>query len=290
MEFGRHETFTIRHGWLGKGLFRLASSDAFYPDTVTADSLGLGSRMVRALAYWLETTGLADVAVEGRSRHLAISDIGRVVEAGDPYFEYAGTWWFMHLAIATREWSAPAWFFNEYLERSFERAACVEAFLRHAKQRATKTPALQTAQRDVANVLASYAYDPTDKPDPEDGTVCPLVELRLVTYHRDTRRFERVHPVDPVPIEAVLAAAVACGRGEETLSVADLASRRHGPGRVFGLGREMIDLAAQESARAYAKLGVTYALLGAERRLRVPERAPSWWLERHYRRIEGTHE
>ena len=25
MEFGRHETFAIRHGWLGKGLERLSS-------------------------------------------------------------------------------------------------------------------------------------------------------------------------------------------------------------------------------------------------------------------------
>lgn len=70
------------------------------------------------------------------------------------------------------------------------------------------------------------------------------------------------------------------------LSVADLASRRDGPGRLFNLSPEMIDVAAQEGARLYAKQGVTYSLLGAERRLRVPEKPAAWWLERHYRRIE----
>ncbi|ACL55676.1 DUF4007 family protein [Methylobacterium nodulans] len=286
MEFGRHETFTIRHGWLGKGLERLGSPEGFAADTATADKLGLGSRMVRSLAYWLEASGLADVVMEGRSRRLNMSDIGRVIDANDAYVEYPGTLWFLQLAIASRDGSAPAWFFNDYLERSFERAACVEAFLRYAKQRATKTPTLQSTQRDVANVLASYAYNPTEAQDPEDGTICPLIELRLVTYHRDTRRFEKVRPVDPVPIEAVLAAASSCSNGEETLSVMDLASRRHGPGRLFGLSPEMIDRAAQEGARIYAKSGVTYVLLGAERRLSVPNRPPAWWLERHYRRIE----
>jgi hypothetical protein len=285
MEFGRHETFTIRHGWLGKGLFCLGRDQGFDTDTATADFLGLGSRMVRSLGYWLEASGLADVEVEGRSRRLALSDVGRAVEAADTFFEYPGTWWFMHLAIASRDGCSPAWFFNDYLERSFERPVCVEAFQRHAKQRAIRAPTIQTAQREVANVLASYAYDPIDAQDPEDGTVCPLTELRLVTYHRDTRRFEKVQPVDPVPVEAVLAAAVACGRGEETVSVADLASRRHGPGRVFGLSAEAIDRAAQDGARLYAKHGVAYDLLGAERRLRVPEKPPVWWLNLHYSRV-----
>ena len=287
-EFGRHETFTIRHGWLGKGLSRLASPQGFEADTETADKLGLGSRMVRSLAYWLEATGLADVSVEGRSKSLEMSDVGRVVDASDAYFEYAGTWWFVHLALATRDGSAPAWFFNDYLERSFERAVCVEAFLRYAKQHATKPPTIQTAQRDVANVLASYAYDPTEAQDPEDGTVCPLVELRLVAYHRDTRRFEKVRPVDPVPVEAVLAAASLCANGAETLSIQELVSHRHGPGRIFGLSAEMIDRAAQDAAKYYTKAGVTYGLLGSERRLRAPDKPTAWWLERHYNRVEAS--
>jgi ABC-type branched-subunit amino acid transport system substrate-binding protein len=86
----------------------------------------------------------------------------------------------------------------------------------------------------------------------------------------------------------VLAAASVCGKGDETLSIADLASRRHGPGRLFGLGAEAIDRAAQDGARLYSKAGVTYVLLGAERRLRVPDKPSSWWLERHYRRIEAS--
>jgi hypothetical protein len=287
-EFGRHETFTIRHGWLDRGLACLRSPDGFAVDTATADRLGIGSRMIRSLAYWLQASGLADTASERGPRKLEMSEMGGVVEASDAYFEYAGTWWFVHLAIASREGCAPCWFFNDYLERSFERPPCVEAFLRYTKQHSINPPTLQTAQRDIANVLSTYAYDPMEAPDPEDGTLCPLSQLRLVTYHRDTRRFEKVHPVDPVPIEAILASASLCGNGDETLSIAELATRRYGPGRLFGLNADAIDRAAQDGPRLYSKAGVTYSLLGAEHRLRVPEKPTAWWLARHYRRIEAS--
>jgi hypothetical protein len=49
----------------------------------------------------------------------------------------------------------------------------------------------------------------------------------------------------------------------------------------------MIDRAADEAARLHARSGVTYALLGTERRLRVPDQPDAWWLARHYDRIEA---
>jgi hypothetical protein len=106
-------------------------------------------------------------------------------------------------------------------------------------------------------------------------------------HHRDTRRFEKVRPLDRIPIEVFVAAAAQAGRetGEETLSVNDMASRRHGPGRLLGMTSEMIDAAATEAARVHAKQGVAYTLLGAERRLRIPEKPLQYWLARHYDRI-----
>ena len=79
-EYGRHETFTIRHGWLGKGLSRLSAEMGFDTETSTADALGLGSRMVKSLGYWLEATNLATPEIEGRSRTLGPSEIGQLIE------------------------------------------------------------------------------------------------------------------------------------------------------------------------------------------------------------------
>lgn len=290
-ELGRHETFTIRHGWLGKGLTRMRESrDGFVPDLPTADALGLGSRMVKSLAYWLEATSLASVDMEGRSRRLSTSNLGRLIEASDVFFEYPATWWFMHLALAGRDGSAFSWFFNDYAERAFDRAACMEAFMRHLRLNASKSPTQQTVQREIACLLASYSSDPSEPDDPEDGATCPLKELRLVVHHRDTRRFEKVRPLDRIPVEVFIAAASQSGRQtlEESLSVGDLASKRHGPGRLLGMTAEMVDAAASNAARIYARDGVSYDLLGAERRLRIPERDPGFWLDRHYQRIGAS--
>ena len=47
----------------------------------------------------------------------------------------------------------------------------------------------------------------------------------------------------------------------------------------------MIDKAAEDAARVHARNGVTYPLIGAERRLRVPDRPDAWWIAQHYDRI-----
>ncbi|MBV8095066.1 MAG: DUF4007 family protein [Acetobacteraceae bacterium] len=57
-EFGRHEKFAVRHGWLAKGLDRMAAEQNGFdtgPDAVT--DLGLGTRMVKSLRYWLLKLG-----------------------------------------------------------------------------------------------------------------------------------------------------------------------------------------------------------------------------------------
>ena len=74
--------------------------------------------------------------------------------------------------------------------------------------------------------------------------------------------------------------------GDETLGVNELTSRHNGPGRLLGMTAEMIDTAAKEAARIYANQGVTFTLLGAEQRLRIPEKPPHDWLARNYDRLE----
>lgn len=105
-EYGRHETFAVRHGWLGKGLDRMSRSPGgFQADAAAVVELGLGTRMVASLRYWLEAGGLAEerAAPEGgKSRHLHASRLGEVVRRRDPWLEYPATWWFVHLGLARR--------------------------------------------------------------------------------------------------------------------------------------------------------------------------------------------
>jgi len=294
-ESGRHETFAVRHGWLGKGLERMdASPDGFGADGDAVLGLGLGSRMVVSLRYWLEVSGLADgrtVPGDGRKRQLHPSRLGAVVRERDPYLEYSATWWFVHLSLARRFRSVWGWFFNDFRERAFDRPACVEAYMRHLRLHAAREPSLPAAQRDVACLLLAYAAPPASQPmDPEDATASPLRELGLVARRDEAGRFEKTRPPDGVPLEAFLACAAAQAEdaGQESLSMGDLLGRRGGPGAVLGLSGDAAEEMAARGARDYARAGVTLDRLGAERRLRVPAMGgPHVWLERHFLRMGG---
>lgn len=296
-EYGRHETFAIRHGWLGKGLDRMEkSSDGFKADDDAVVELGLGSRMVKSLRYWLEASGLGELLAdddEGRvAKHFKSTRLGQVISERDPYLEYPATWWFIHLNLARRDGSIWGWFFNDFRERVFDRATCLESFLAHLKQNAANEPSKATAQRDVACLLSTYSsLSGTERADPEDGTASPLRDLGLLVHHADTRRFERTRPLDEVPLEAFLAcvAAQTEAMDQDSLSLPDLLGRRRCPGSVFNMSGDAIEEFAGRAARQYASAGVTLDRLGAERRLRVPAfTGEDFWLDRHFERVRSA--
>jgi hypothetical protein len=295
-EYGRHETFAVRHGWLGKGIAYITDdAPGFSDDEAAVVDLGLGSRMVKSLRYWMEASGLASLKESNdgnfKSRRLQPSLLAEVIRQRDPHLEYPATWWFVHLHLARRPRSVWGWFFLDFRERNFDRAVCVEAYLRHLRLNAVNEPSLSAAQRDVACVLSAYATSTASEPqNPEDGTSSPLRDLGLVVRHADTSRFEKICPLDGVPIEAFLACVAAANADlkQEAMSVGEMLGRRGGPGTVFGLDAETIEDMAMRAARNFAARGVTLDLLGAERRLRVPTGAAADWLDRHFERIGGT--
>ena len=296
-EFGRHETFPVRHGWLAKGLGRVRETGRYDGDLETADVLGLGSRMAKSLAFWLEGSGLA--AIESnptngtakrrrKGQRWEITEFGDIVTRYDPHLEYPVTWWFVHMALAQRQSTVWGWFFNEFHERQFSREACVKAFLKHVEEHASNKPSEAVAQREVACVLQAYAL-PSGRAatDPEDASVCPLRELGLVVRHSDVHRFEKAHPMDAVPMEAFVACAsrLASESGSDSVRFTDLLRSRNGPARVLGLRGDQLEDMAESATNVYGDQGVQISLLGAERHLVIPEARPSEWFEAHFRRI-----
>lgn len=294
-EFGRHETFAVRHGWLGKGIDHMLGTDAgFQDEEIAVVKLGLGTRMVKSLRYWMEATGLAEREIlwhkSRQSRGLRLTRLAHVIQQQDPYLEYPATWWFVHLNLARRMNSVWGWLFSDFRERNFDRSVCVEAYVQHLRLNAAKEPSHPVAQRDVACALLAYATSAaSESQDPEDGTSSPLRDLGLLVKYTDTGRFEKTRPLDSVPLEAfaVCVALAAADVGQEAMSVGEMLGRRGGPGTVFNLDAETIEDLAIRAAVEFKDRGVGLDLLGAERRLRVPITDAAEWLDRHFQRI-GT--
>src|SRR6478735_3765492 len=121
-EFGRHETFALREGWLDKGLSRIISAGFFKGDIETADALGLGKNMAKSLQFWVEATGLASrgSVSEGRIPPLTATSFGRLVSELDGHFEYSVSTWFVHMILARRPGTAWNWFFNDFRSGVFD--------------------------------------------------------------------------------------------------------------------------------------------------------------------------
>lgn len=285
-EFGRHETFSLRDGWLSKGVSRLIDG-SFKIDVDTADALGLGRNMVKSLQFWLEASGLAH-RPDAKSAGLSASEFARKQRDLDPHFEFTVSTWFVHLFIARREATVWNWFFNDFKSGSFDREACLEAFHRNVRQNAPNQTTPTVLAREISCLLDTYATVPANEAvDPEDNKISPLRSLRLLLKHHDTGRYEKTPPLDAVPVEVFLACVrLVCDDAQTpSLPLSDLISRRNSPARLFNVDGEMIDALAHRSAELYASEGVRLSLLGSTRTISLPESTPLDWYNKHFDRI-----
>lgn len=286
-QYGGHATFPVRYGWLPKGVARLVDGGAFVANTETADDLGLGSKMVDSLGYWLDVMGLGAPRETPRTP-VAPSALAQLIQEHDPYFEFPGTWWFLHLGMARREGTVWSWFFNDYHDRIFDRLACTDAFLQYTRAHALRPATPAVAQRDVACLISAYAARPgVDVVDPDDVGACPLRELGLILRHDAVNRFERTRNPQAVPVEVFLASAslLAADIDKSALSLRDLASVRGGPGRILGMGLDAIEEMVGEIGRKRWIDGVGVETSAGERHLVIDPHESDFCLAELYARI-----
>lgn len=288
-QYGGHATFPVRYGWLSKGIDHLIATGGFIPNTDTADLLGLGSKMVESLAFWLTATGL--YVADGGNSHKAATQVARVVYQHDPYLELPATWWFLHLSLALREGSVWCWFFNDFSDRIFDRQTCVDAFVQHTKSKALRPASEQTASKDVACLLSAYGVRPgVDIVDPDDVGACPLRELGLIIRHDVVNRFERTRSPMAVPQEVFLAAVsmLSTEVEKDALSLRELAGLRRGPGRILCAGLDTVSSLVARAAKDRKRYGLHTETLAGELHLRVPRRPLVDWMTDLYARIEAS--
>ena len=104
MKFRAHDTFFIRKGWLSKGMKCVkAKNDVFVSkEENPMDVLGIGSNMVKALRYWLQTVELTVEPKSGK-RVQSFTELGNSVYTNDRYIEELGTLLLLQYKLATNE-------------------------------------------------------------------------------------------------------------------------------------------------------------------------------------------
>lgn len=301
MRFGGHQTFTIRDGWLYKGL-RLVVEDAKrFGDKDLADWLGVGKNMAKSIYHWLLATALAekDPGWGGRTRVLRLTEFGKLVWERDRYFLLPGTWWAVHLHLVNHPHYAYSWnwFFNVFASTRFERAVCVDALCRNLATSGFRMPTQRTVARDVSCLLRSYSVSvPQRVGDPEDVIECPLSELGLLLHSPQTGFYHLDRGLKPIPYELFGCALALAGDGiRGTMpdgrvgsidrSLTELAHDTAAPGRVFSLTSEALyELTAGYEAQGMIRLDG----LAGERIVRIGRHPPGEWLDRYYDGVDLT--
>jgi hypothetical protein len=279
MQFGGHETFPLREGWLHKGLQVVHDDARAFEDEHVADRLGVGRNMAKSIRHWLQACGLIEPSVFD----LKVSPLGLSVWSSDPYFLSSTTWWLMHIELAVCKAHAYSWwwFFNHFHAERFEKPTCVEALRRHLAFVKARVPKDETLLRDLGCMLACYSRPiPAQREDPEDARHSPLIELGLVDHHRESGQY-RVHRGVKAVSHAVIAYSIARAfecRNElvpPSILLYDLARLESGPARTLCLSPEALYQAIENAGVTASSPLVEIGGLAGQRvvKLRLTESA-----------------
>lgn len=190
MKFRGYETFSLRKGWLHKGIAAIQTdSHVFYQkDSTPMDELGLGSNMVKSLRYWLFATQLIKEVYNNGRKEMMLSDIGQVIWDNDQFFQEDGTWQLIHYLLSSNQDLATSWFFvfnvfnvTEFTKDDFQEAI-VNYILTFEKE---QLPSERSLSDDFDCVIHTY-FNKKDDVDPESNFICPLTTLNLLSVNDKT--------------------------------------------------------------------------------------------------------
>lgn len=247
--FSGHETFSLRHGWLKKGVDGVALKSHLFSDEDAMIRLGVGRNMVQSIRHWCLATRVLE---ESEKRgELAPSDLGKIIFLDgdlDPYLEDAATLWLLHWHLANNSSHSTTWFwmFNHCAQTEFNKEKIISEIQSWLNRQAHKKSVSEnTLKRDVDCFLRTYvASRQTKTTVSEDSLDCPLTDLRLLSELDDgkTYRFNRSSH-DSLPDEIFVYALAEFWRIKErpeSIALSKMMSEVGSPSRIFKLDENSI--------------------------------------------------
>ena len=243
MKFRAHDTFFIRKGWLSKGLKHIVEKPNLFVDKNEnpMDVLGIGSNMVKALRYWMQSVGLTEESKSGK-RDQKLTEFGQCVFDNDCYIEELGTLYFLHYKLATNEHDATAWyyFFNKFSMSEFSREDFVREIQKYISYTGELSPAPRSLEEDFNCIISTYLprYKTNAKRiSPENNIDCPLGEIGLIDIlSKDKKTYRKATPTistfNPWVVYAVI---MDNAEGRDEIGLSELLTAECNIGKVFNL-------------------------------------------------------
>lgn len=172
----RHESFSIREGWLVKGIKNVKENGNVFSSSEATDLLGIGTNMVKSLKYWMTATKL----INDSSKNIELTNFGKLLYNYDPYLEDIFSWWLIHVNLITNLNDSYVYnmFFNKCTGKSFSKREIFDQLNTNLVKEKIEFNE-NILQDEVNMIIKTYTID--EKIDnPENNFICPLSELNLI--------------------------------------------------------------------------------------------------------------
>lgn len=237
LKLKRHESFSIREGWLAKGIKNVKEYGNVFALQNATDILGIGTNMVKSLKYWMTATKL----IEEKNREIMLSDFGSIINEYDPYLEDIFSWWLVHINMITNVDDAYIYnlFFNKCNIKTFTKRELYEklyALLTNEKLTFNEN----ILQDEVNMIIKTYTID--EKIDnPENNFICPLSELNLLKkVDRDT--YEKNRPeIRNLPFWVVYYIICLLLDDRDNISIDELLKEENSPAKLLNMDKNLIN-------------------------------------------------
>ena len=237
LKLKRHESFSIREGWLAKGIKNVKEYGNVFALQNATDILGIGTNMVKSLKYWMTATKL----IEEKNREIMLSDFGSIINEYDPYLEDIFSWWLIHINMITNVDDAYIYnlFFNKCNIKTFTKRELYEklyALLINEKLTFNEN----ILQDEVNMIIKTYTVD--EKIDnPENNFICPLSELNLLKkIDRDT--YEKNRPeIRNLPFWVVYYIICLLLDDRDNISIDELLKEENSPAKLLNMDKNLIN-------------------------------------------------
>lgn len=179
-----HESFTLREGWLTKGILCVQEDNRIFSGVYGADKLGVGTNMVKSIRHWMQAFMLINETQKDGTR---LSDLGEIIAANDIYLEEKFTLWILHSNIAKNNERATIWylFFNKCEAEEFKKEDLYIILKKELFKYSETDAAPDNSIKDDIDVLLNMYSKSNGSDDPEDKISCPMATLGLIKKEND---------------------------------------------------------------------------------------------------------
>lgn len=174
-----HEKFSVREGWLAKGLIGVKNDNKVFSGVESTDKLGIGTNMVKALRYWMQSFNLIE---ESPKTGTTLSELGKIISDNDTYIEDDFTLWILHSNLAKNKTRATSWyiFFNLCVVNEFTKNEIFTPMKKELIAYAETDKFPDGSISDDIDLLLSMYSRVKEDDDPEDKNRSPFSQLGLL--------------------------------------------------------------------------------------------------------------